>query len=98
MDIQDWLQGTADADQHSPTVRRYALTIRPTSANAVILQRSNSRKTKQIELVPSSVQPLQVHQRRGERARGKRSATSYGCTDHSDGIESYEREHDPYKR
>jgi len=85
MEIQDWLQGTADAHQHTPTSHRPALSIQAPSANAVILQRKNSRKRRR-STSTSSVHLLQVRQRRGKRS-----------TDHSDG-KSYQSEHDPYRR
>jgi hypothetical protein len=102
MDIEHWLHGTADADQHSPTCRHHALPIGTLSANAVILQRSNTRKRRR-STSTSSVQPLQAHQnhlqRRGERSRGKSSATSHGCSDTTSATdESHQSEPDPYKR
>src|SRR5215469_13157307 len=98
MDIQDWLQGTAHAPQQSSTVCRDASPIAALSANAVILQKSNSRKRRR-STSTSSVQPLQAHQshchERGKQARAKRSATSYGT---SAADESHRSERDPYKR
>ena len=61
MEIQDWLQGTADAHQHTPTSHRPALSIQAPSANAVILQRKNSRKRRR-STSTSSVQLLQIRQ------------------------------------
>jgi hypothetical protein len=95
MDIQDWLQRTADADQQSPISRRDAELIGALSANAVILQRSNIRKRKRSTSI-LSVQPSQTHwHERGEQTRRNRSATSHGC---SAAEESHKSEQDPYKR
>ena len=102
MNIQDWLQGTADADQQSPTGRRDAAPSEAFSANAVIMQRSNSRERRRSTSI-SCIQPLQAHQKhwyeRGEQSRGeqagdKRSATSYGC---SNGASVADESH-PYKK
>jgi hypothetical protein len=93
MDIQDWLQGTADADQQSPTRRRDAELIGALSANAVILQRSNIRKRKRSNSTSS------VQHKRGEQTRCKRSASSHGCSHGTSAVEeSHKSEQDPFKR